>query len=86
MPLQTSLTGVAGEHHVLSELLRRGYIAALAPAGVPIADIVVTNKNATRQCAIQVKTRRGVGADGGWIRYALGPQARSFGLRFESDS
>jgi len=29
MPSKTSLTGVAGEHYVLSELLRRGYIAAL---------------------------------------------------------
>jgi hypothetical protein len=66
MPSQTSLTGVAGEHHVLSELLRRGYIAALAPAGVPTADIVVTNRDATWQCAIQVKTRRGIGTDGGW--------------------
>lgn len=38
----TSLTGVAGEHYVLFELLRKGYIAALAPTGVPDADIVVT--------------------------------------------
>ena len=29
----TSLTGVAGEHYVLFELLRKGYIAALAPTG-----------------------------------------------------
>jgi hypothetical protein len=36
------LTGVAGEHYVLFELLRKGYIAALAPTGVPDADIVVT--------------------------------------------
>lgn len=38
----TSLTGVGGEHYVLFELLRKGYIAALAPTGVPDADIVVT--------------------------------------------
>ena len=66
MASQTSLTGVAGEHYVLYELLRRGYIAALAPTGVPNADIVVTDIEGSRLCSIQVKTRRGVGADGGW--------------------
>jgi hypothetical protein len=66
MPSQTSLTGVAGEHYVLCELLRQGYVAALAPAGAPNADIVVTDTEGSRLCAIQVKTRRGVGADGGW--------------------
>ena len=39
----TTLTGAAGEHFVMSELLRRGFIAALAPAGVPNCDIVVTD-------------------------------------------
>jgi hypothetical protein len=62
----TSLTGVAGEHYILFELLRQGYIAALAPPGVPDADIVVTNRPGTRLCSIQVKTRRGVGHDKGW--------------------
>jgi hypothetical protein len=66
MPSQASLIGVAGEHYVLCELLRQGYIAALAPAGVPNADIVVTNVEGSRLCSVQVKTRRGVGADGGW--------------------
>lgn len=66
MASQTSLTGVAGEHYVLYALLRRGYVAALAPAGVPNADIVVTDIEGSRLCSIQVKTRRGVGADGGW--------------------
>jgi hypothetical protein len=42
----TSLLGAAGEHFVMSELLRRGYIAALAPRGAPNADIVVTDVNA----------------------------------------
>src|SRR5260370_30071759 len=60
------LIGPAGEHHVMSELLRRGYIAALAPRGVPNADIVVTDVGGARACAIQVKTRRDIGADGGW--------------------
>lgn len=62
----TSLTGAAGEHYVMSQLLRRGFIAALAPAGVPNCDIVVTDKIGDRLCAIQVKTRASAGADGGW--------------------
>lgn len=62
----TSLTGAAGEHFVMSELLRRGLIAALAPAGVPNCDIVVTDEIGARLCAIQVKTRLGKGSDRGW--------------------
>jgi hypothetical protein len=60
------LLGAAGEHHVMAELLRRGYIAALAPQGVPNADIVVTDIEGTRLCSVQVKTRRDIGSDGGW--------------------
>src|SRR3546814_1267719 len=41
-------------------------IAALAPAGVPNCDIVVTDDIGERLCAVQVKTRRGNGADRGW--------------------
>ncbi len=50
----------------MSALLRRGYIAALAPSGVPNADIVVTDIEGRRLCSIQVKTRRAIGSDGGW--------------------
>lgn len=50
----------------MSELLRRGFIAALAPQGVPNTDIVVTDIEGSRLCAIQVKTRRELGSDGGW--------------------
>lgn len=50
----------------MCEMLRRGYIAALAPAGVPNADIVVTDIEGSRLCSLQVKTRRDIGADGGW--------------------
>ncbi|MDA8250631.1 MAG: hypothetical protein M0Z28_15870 [Rhodospirillales bacterium] len=50
----------------MSQLLRQGLIAALAPVGVPTADIVVTDENGQRACAIQVKTRRQLGTDGGW--------------------
>jgi len=62
----TSLTGAAGEHFVMSELLRRGMIAALAPAGVPNCDILVTDEIGDQLCAVQVKTRRGKGSDRGW--------------------
>ncbi|MEQ7874525.1 hypothetical protein ABDK56_11030 [Sphingomonas sp. ASV193] len=61
-----TLTGAAGEHHVMSQLLRRGLIAALAPAGVPNCDIVVTDDIGDRLCAVQVKTRNNLGSDGGW--------------------
>ncbi|HEY0219340.1 MAG TPA: hypothetical protein VGC26_06195 [Afipia sp.] len=66
MASQTSILGAAGEYFVLSSLLRRGYIAALAPQGVPNTDIVVSDLNGDRLCAIQVKTRREIGSDGGW--------------------
>src|SRR5262249_6938924 len=66
MASQSTLLGAAGEHHVMSELLRRGYIAALAPTGVPNADIVVSDLEGSRLCSIQVKTRRAIGSDGGW--------------------
>ena len=66
MPSQTSLTGAAGEHYVMAHLLNEGFIAALAPKGVPTADIVVTDDIGERLCSIQVKTRREKGSDGGW--------------------
>lgn len=62
----SSLLGSAGEHYAMSQLLRRGFIAALAPVGVPTADIVVTDDIGERASAIQVKTRREIGSDGGW--------------------
>src|SRR3546814_17422607 len=62
----TSLTGAAGEHFVMSETLRRGMIAALAPAGEPNCAIVVTDHIGERLCAVHVKTRPGTAAGGGW--------------------
>lgn len=62
----STILGAAGEHFVMSQLLRRNMIAALAPAGVPNADIVATDKLGDRLCAVQVKVRRDIGADGGW--------------------
>jgi hypothetical protein len=58
--------GAAGEHFVMCQLLRRGYIAALAPPGVPNADIIVTDQVGERLCAVQVKSRLPKGRDGGW--------------------
>jgi len=66
MTSTTSLLGAAGEHYIVSELLRRGHIAALAPQGVPNTDIVVTDLTGHRLCTIQVKSRRDKGRDGGW--------------------
>lgn len=63
---QTNLLGSAGEHFVMSELLRRGFIAALAPQGAPNSDLVVTDVEVKQLCTIQVKARREIGADGGW--------------------
>lgn len=66
MASASTLLGAAGEHYVMCQLLRRGYIAALAPVGVPNCDIVVTDDIGDRLCAIQVKTRVAKGSDGGW--------------------
>lgn len=66
MVSKSSVLGAAGEHYVMCQLLRRGMIAALAPAGVPLADIVVTDDIGDRLCALQVKSRNDIGADGGW--------------------
>lgn len=66
MASATSLLGAAGEYFIVSELLRRGYIAALAPQGVPNTDIVVTDLTGHRLCTIQVKSRLDKGSDGGW--------------------
>lgn len=63
---QTSLTAVAGEYYILARLCLLGKIAAQAPRGVPNADIVVSSVIGDRLCAIQVKTIRVKGGDGGW--------------------
>lgn len=66
MVAASTVLGAAGEHYVMSLLLRNGFIAALAPVGVPNCDIVVTDDIGDRLCAIQVKTRVAKGSDGGW--------------------
>ena len=60
------LVGAAGEHLVLSRLLSRGILAAQAPRGTRKADILVNHLDGKAPCLIQVKTRSGKGADGGW--------------------
>ena len=64
--INSTIVGAAGEYHVLSQLLRRGWIAALAPDGAPNMDILVTDEDNNKLCAIQVKTRRDIGSDKGW--------------------
>lgn len=66
MVAPSTVLGAAGEHYVMSLLLRHGFIAALAPVGVPNCDIVVTDDIGDRLCAVQVKTRIDKGSDGGW--------------------
>jgi hypothetical protein len=60
------MTGAAGEHFVLCQLIRRGFIAAQAPEGVAKMDIVASDLTGARLFAIQVKTRNERGTDGGW--------------------
>lgn len=61
----TTLTGAAGEHLVLSRLLSRGALAAQAPRGSRKADILVNFLDGGRPVLIQVKSRQ-YGSDGGW--------------------
>jgi hypothetical protein len=66
MASDSTILGAAAEHYVMCQLLRRQMIAALAPAGVPDADIIVSNRIGSTLAAIQVKARRDIGSDGGW--------------------
>lgn len=63
--VNSSLLGAAAEHYVMSQLLRRGKLAALAPTGMPFADILVCDEHGTALSALQVKART-YGLDGGW--------------------
>ncbi len=53
---QSTWLASAGEHLVLSHLLRRGLIASIAPPNTEHYDIVVTNKVGGRFIPVQVKT------------------------------
>lgn len=61
----TTLTGAAGEHLVLSRLLQRGVLAAPAPRGTSKVDILVNFLDDRPPVLLQVKARQ-VGSDGGW--------------------
>jgi hypothetical protein len=50
----STILGAAAEHYVMCQLLRRNMIAALAPAGVPDADIIVSDRVGSTLAAIQV--------------------------------
>ena len=64
--MDTALVAAAGEYYVLSHLCLKGYIAALAPKGVPNTDIIVTDPEGSRRFDVQVKARLGKGHDKGW--------------------
>lgn len=76
----SSLLGAAGEHYVMSQLLRRGFIAALAPVGVPMADIIITDDAGNSAAALQVEARRELGSDGGWHMKAKHEDVRGTSL------
>jgi hypothetical protein len=60
--VNSRIVGAAGEHFVMYQLLRRGWIAAQAPEGVPNVDLLITDPKAQRLWSVQVKTRlRGAG-------------------------
>ena len=61
----TTLTGAAGEHLVLSRLLQRGIVAAQAPEGVRTVDLLVNPLDGGQPLFLQVKSRQ-FGSDGGW--------------------
>jgi len=54
--LPSTQVGVAGEYFVAGELSRRGYLASITLRNTKGVDILASNKDATRQVAIQVKT------------------------------
>lgn len=62
----TAVTGAAGEYYVMYQLLSRNLVAAIAPPGVPTADILVTDTYGDQMCAVQVKTRRDPSPDAPW--------------------
>lgn len=51
-----TLIGNAGEHYVVAELLKRGWIAALAPRNAPAYDILATNGDKTVRVRVKTKS------------------------------
>ena len=53
-----TLIGNAGEHYVMAELLKRGFIAALAPRNAPAFDILATNPYKTVKIRVKTKSEQ----------------------------
>ncbi len=65
MPAKGSvLIGAAGEHYVLYQLFRRDLLAAPAPTGAPIADLIVFDPKMSVGSIVQVKTTT---KPGSWV-------------------
>ncbi len=71
--LPKGLSGIAGEYFVAGELSRRGYVASITLRNTRGIDLLVSNADATRQVAIQVKTNQGRKPE--WV---LSKKAESF--------
>lgn len=54
--LSTKIVGAAGQHFVMYELLRRNFVAALTPEGVPSVDILISDLDGGNLASLQVKT------------------------------
>ena len=52
---RNALTGIAGVHHVVSELSRRGLVALPTTKNIAAYDIVALNPQGTKHANIQVK-------------------------------
>ena len=72
----TKQTKTIGEHHVASELARRGWAPALTRDGLERTDIlaVFTTPEKRRMIEVQVKTARESGA--GLVNWPLGAKAQ----------
>jgi len=66
MKRDKAIVGAAGEHLVMSRLLNKEFLAALAPSRVEKVDILVNHLDGKAPCLIQVKTRTGIDANAGW--------------------
>lgn len=53
-----ALTGNAGEHYVMAELLKRGIVAALAPRNAPAFDILATQGDHTVKIRVKTKSQK----------------------------
>jgi hypothetical protein len=58
--LSKNQVGTSGEYFVAAELSRHGYVASLTLRNTRGIDVQVSNADATRSVAIQVKTCRGL--------------------------